>query len=713
MYTPTGMRHCPQCGAPHADNAERCATCGLVLALVRGHQAAQAPGAGAPRAQQPPQRTIIGGTQASLTDTVTMHPSELPVPHGTDITQRGHGFAHGHAATQFEPPGARPAPVRPQGTMMGIAPPRTGLHGTMIEPSPSGPPAPAAPAGYGAYPYPQAPASQRPGPTQQGGYAPPAPYAPPPQGPPSGGYTPPPSGSAFGGGAPRSRVQSTLLGVARPGIAPLNPGVAKEPEPEEDPSDYQPAEELGATYYSQKKSAAPRPIAPGDPLDPILGPQKKKFDKKMRLDLPVLIPPKDVRDQLRKKKRVEEVRESSSKKGLVIILVALVLAGGAVAFAFLWRTNPLTVQVRAGEGTKEVLDVQCPSCPNGTVLTLDGKTATVEDKRATLELPSTLAIGDTSLKVAIDRPGSGRDETINVKARVAYRVRPDLTMLEADKPAIQIVVEAMPGSKVMLDGSEIALRDGRAIQTLDITQDLEGDSLNPGNLDRKVSFSVTPPDGAEEKGVVAVSAVILPLSIEAPGPIIITDKSSFVLAGKTLPGAKIAAANNEIDVNGEGVFSREMNVLMVGSTTMEVRAKMPGKAPRLVRIKVERVANLEAAAADFKNRSPLDYAAYAANPDAAKGKPVMFEGTIVSSKIGAFSTTMVVKAQCDGGKPCPVRISLGAIERVKPDDTVRVFGFGSGSFTDPAAKPGEEAKVPAVSAAFILVEPAKAPSKKP
>lgn len=677
----------------------------------------------------------MGGTAASLTDTVTMHPSELPVPHGTEITQRGHGFAHAQAATQYgsaggpgatpqyDPPGARPgASARPQGTMMGIAPPRTGLHGTVIETSPVGmstqqghgqPQQAYGQQGYGqqgygqqqGYPPPASvpPGSHRPGPTQQGGYAPPQA-----QGPHGTAQNP------FGNGPPPSKPQSTLLGVARPGIAPLNPGVAKGDDGGDDPSDYQPADELGATYYSQKKAVAPRPIAPGDPLDPVLGLQKKKFDKKMRLDLPVLIPPKDVRDQLKKKKKVEEVQQSSSKKGLVIILVALLLAGGAVAFAFLWRANPLTVQVRAGEGTKEVLDVQCPSCPNGTVLSLDSRSATVEDKKATLDLPATLPLGDTTLKIGIDRPGSGRDETINVKARVAYRVRPDLTMLEADKPAIQIVVEAMPGSKVMLDGSEIALRDGRAIQTLDITQDLEGDSLNPGQLDRKVSFSVTPPDGNEEKGVVAVSAVILPLTIEAPSPIIITDKSSFVLAGKTLPGAKIAAANNEIDVNGEGIFSREMNVLMVGSTTMEVRAKMPGKAPRLVRIKVERVANLEAAAADFKNRSPLDYAGYAANPDAGKGKPVMFEGTVASSKIGAFSTTMVVQAKCEGGKPCPVRVSIGSIEHVKADDKIRVFGFGAGSWADPAAKPGEDAKVPALAAAFVLVEPAaKPPSKKP
>ncbi|MFO0618964.1 MAG: hypothetical protein U0414_40625 [Polyangiaceae bacterium] len=687
------MRHCPQCGAPHADTAERCATCGLVLALVRGHA-----GAGlAPRAPQGAQRTILGTQSAppnagqrasaadSLTDTVTMHPSELPIPHATEITQRGHGFgAH-------EPPGARPvAPVRPQGTMMGIAPPRTGLHGTVIQPP--------QPSGYAQ------PGAPTPGYSTQPGYAPHAPAA-----------SQPPH-NPFGSGPPPSRPQSTLLGVARPGIAPLNPGVQKEDDADavDASQDYQPPDELGATYYNQKKAAAPRPIVPGDPLDPILGPHKKKFDRKMRLDLPVLIPPKDVRDQLRKKRKAEEVASTGSKKGLLIILVALLLAGGAVAFAFLWRSNPLTVQVRAGEGTKEVLDVQCPSCPNGTVLSLDGKTATVDDHRATLELPSTLAIGDTTLKVAIDRPGSGRDETIPVKARVSYRVRPDLTMLEADKPAIQIVVEAMPGSKVMLDGSEIQLRDGRAIQTLDITSDLEGDSLNPGNLDRKVSFSVTPPDGSEEKGVVAVSAVILPLSIESPSPLIITDKSSFVLAGKTLPGAKIAAANNEIDVNSEGIFSREMNVLMVGSTTMEVRAKMPGKAPRLVRIKVERVASLEAAAADFKNRSPLDYAGYAANPDANKGKPVMFEGTVASSKIGAFSTTMVVHAKCDDGKLCPVRLATGAIEHVKPDDKIRVFGFGTGSWVDPAAKPGEDAKVPAVDVAFILVEPAaKPPGKKP
>jgi hypothetical protein len=625
------MRHCPQCGTPHPEAAQRCPTCGLNVAFVRHASAAGAPS-----------RTIVGGmTRDSdesgevpdLTDTVKMSPSELPEALNVTRLQGPRGKGGGDVAPLS---GAAPT----SRTMLGIAPPVS----------------------------------------RPGGDA-------------------PRIAEALEAGSPMSKPQGTLLGVARPGIAPLRPGVAKTPIDDEDasynhtPPGYTPAVELGATYY-KKGDAPPVPQMPPG-AQPAQG---RRFDKKMRLDKPVLVHPQEKRAQreaFEKKRRAE-----SSRRGLYIIVAALGLAACAVLFAFLWPSAaPLTVQVRAGEGGAEVLDVKCPSCPDGTVLSLEGKKATVQGHHAVLDLPTRLAIGDTGLHIAIDRPGNGRDETVRVTARVAYRVRPDLKPLEGDHPAIQIVVEAMPGSKVTLDGEEVPLRDGTAVRTIDVAKELAGTSASSTSLDRKVAFTVTPPDGAEEKGVVAVSATILPLVIDAPGPAIVTDQSTFVLAGKTLPGAEIAAAGRALDVAADGTFARTMNVSSVGATQIEVRAKMEGKAPRYTKISVERVASLDTAEAEFNAKKPLGYTDLVKDVDGAKGKPVVLEGEVADVRPQAYSTLVVlnVKSGCESGKVCSVRLEVGSLLQAKRDQHLRVFGTGAGSFSDPGAGSGA---VPVVDVAF-------------
>src|SRR5262249_60293277 len=81
-----------------------------------------------------------------------------------------------------------------------------------------------------------------------------------------------------------------------------------------------------------------------------------------------------------------------------------------------------------------------------------------------------------------------------------------------------------------------------------------------------------------------------------PPPHVITDGPSFVLAGQPIKGAEVLAAGRPITVHPDGSFAQVMNVSSVGATQIEVRAKMPGMAPRLTQIKVRRVESLEKAA---------------------------------------------------------------------------------------------------------------------
>jgi len=486
-------------------------------------------------------------------------------------------------------------------------------------------------------------------------------------------------------GAPPSRSGGTLLGVARPGIAPLRPGVQKTPViPEEaPPPSYRPLEELGATQHVARianrqglerpgleRQGAQAPRIKAEPAHPL---GKRRFDKAIRIDA-------------LKRDRDKRPAAPSSKRALWLLGLAPVLVVGAIAAVLLWPSAPpLKAQVRAAEGGAEVLDVTCDSCPDGTLLKVRDAEAKVLSGRATLPLVAPLAIGDTELKISVDRPASGRDELVSLAVRVAYRIRPDLTTLEADRPSLQIVIEAMEGATVSLDGEDVPLRQGHAIKTIDITKDVTDAASDAGaQLGRRISYVVKPPDGAEEKGVVAVSIPVLPLVIEAPGRAIVTEKATFLLAGRTAPGAEIVVAGRSLGITKDGTFSQTMNVSSVGATEIEVRAKTQGRAPRLVHVAVERVVSLESAIEGFQKRGPLDFATVTKGIDGAVGKAVALSGEVLEVRGQAGVNTIILRADspscAPSGPACVLRLLQGRTDiGVDRGAKIRAFGFVIGT----------------------------------
>jgi len=318
------------------------------------------------------------------------------------------------------------------------------------------------------------------------------------------------------------------------------------------------------------------------------------------------------------------------------------------------------------------------------------------------------------VRVAIDRPASGRDESVTLPVRVAYRIRPELGTLDGDKPSIQIVVDAMEGSLVTLDGEDVPLRDGRAAKSIDVSKEITGTSNDPAaQLSRKVSFTVTPPDGVEEKGAVAVTAPILPLALAAPGRAVVTDRSTFVLAGQTLPGAEIVVAGRSIGVTKDGAFNQTMNVSSVGTTQVEVRARMAGRAPRIVRFGVTRVTSLETAAADFMKESPLGYGALLDDPAAAQGKPVAISGEVVEARVQGAATLMVVQVSSpacktppapSGDKTCLVRLMQGRSDLgAQRGSAIRAYGTAVGTVAH------EGATLPDIDVSFSIIAESQTP----
>jgi hypothetical protein len=193
---------------------------------------------------------------------------------------------------------------------------------------------------------------------------------------------------------------------------------------------------------------------------------------------------------------------------------------------------------------------------------------------------------------------------------------------------------------------------------------------------------------------------VVPLRIDAPGPNIVTDRTTFVLAGHTAAGAELTVAGHPIAVKPDGSFAHVMSVSSTGATQIEVRASQTGKAPRIGTVAVERVATLEEASRRFRERKPVGHADIAADPGAAKGKPIIVSGEIMEVRRASYQTLAIVNVD-DGCKAsCLVRVVIGADAELKPGTRATFYGQVAGAFAPPSGNP-----LPEIDAAFFEVKP--------
>ncbi|WP_437903266.1 zinc-ribbon domain-containing protein [Sorangium sp. So ce327] len=666
--------HCPHCGRPVPEGSIACPHCGAALAPPGG--------AAGYYGMKPAARTMVGVT---LPDLLRQTPSAPAVPGGAGPGQAALPPMAGGPAAASRTIVGMPAAIFGAAPAQAQADPRL-AGGTLVV----GTPASVAPgARLDAHAAPTAPLHAAPSAPLHAAPASPLHAAP---GELRLDHTVP---IGPGLGAPRApvplpAVSRTLVGVARPGIAPLAPGAPADPEPDPElDARYQPAGELGATIAPARFRAPP-------------------------LQNPALMRPHRLKQRLPPPKG--ERRPRTSRRAVAVVVAGGVLALGAVLFALLWPSAPpVTARARADAGGREVIELRCDSCPDGTAVSIGEGRATTAGRVAQIPLASPLSVGENRMKVAIDRPGSGRDETVGVSIHVAYRIRPDLGTLQGERPSIQVVVEASKGTQVLLDGKEVALTSGRAIESIDVTDAVTGPSDETRTLTRQVPYTVTPPDGPREQGMVSVAVGIVPLTIESPGPSVVIDKESFVLAGRTARGAQIFAGAHPIAVRPDGTFAHVMNVSSVGATQFEVRAKMQGMAPRIAKLAVRRVDRLDTAAKEFAGRGPIGYAELAAGGKDSIGKPIALTGEALEVRRQGYATLILLSippasgckeggaaAASAGAAPrspeaCKVRLVHGADNPAQRGDILTAYG----SVAPPFVAPGG-AEIPEVQVEFTV-----------
>lgn len=398
------------------------------------------------------------------------------------------------------------------------------------------------------------------------------------------------------------------------------------------------------------------------------------------------------------------IKKANGVPAIVVVLIVfgvVAAVGGVTAFFALRGNRTLTAHPELDESGHESLRLGCPTCPDGTTVTLGTSTTQMDKNAAVLLLPAPLSIGDNELTVKIDRHGKGRTEDVKIHVPVAYRVRADLSTLASTPRAITVRVEAQPGSEVKIDDKPVALdAQGRGAYAIDLAKETEGTSDEQKTFDRKIPFAITAKGGKVETGELTARTAIVPLHLDAPGLLLVTDKATAPISGQTRPNATIAIGGQPVAVDAQGRFGVRVELPASGEKALEIVASSPPMAPRTVHATVVRTDSLETSAKAFESEMPaaIQFDAFGADPGSKTGARAIVEGEVVEARVTASHTVLLIdkRKTCPAKTQCLVRVLHGTDDAVARGDTVRAYGRVVGA----VAADGKQ--VPDIDASIVM-----------
>ena len=457
-----------------------------------------------------------------------------------------------------------------------------------------------------------------------------------------------------------------------PGIAPLNPGQAKLPS---------------------LASTAPVPVHSGPGDHPSSG------------SLPAAGAPAHGVHSARPSAQHSSRREAAAKPGIpALAAVSMVGAAGlfaaaAVVWLFYRGHGSLEARATAPADGKEQLELTCSACDDGTVARLDTGKATFAGHRASLPVSRPLRVGENPMTITLVAP-RGKQSFVDISVPVAFRVRGDTSGLDGPTPELRVLVSAVAGSTVTVDGKPVALNaEGEGRYVLDVSAEVTGLDASVKTLERQLPYVVTPANGAAQTGTVSLQAGITPLVIDAPGPSVLLETSNFVLAGRTSKAGALSVSDRPITVDPTGRFAQMMNVSAPGETTIIVRATSKETAPRLFPLRVKRVDSLAREAERVRQRATSNYAAIAEQAGTKRGWAVALDGIGVDARTENYNTVIVMDVQSGcAHAPCLARVTYGAPYTLTQGDKFSAFGEVVGLVDGPRSG----SKIPEIRADFLL-----------
>jgi hypothetical protein len=371
---------------------------------------------------------------------------------------------------------------------------------------------------------------------------------------------------------------------------------------------------------------------------------------------------------------------------LLLVAAALLLRG---------RGAPLSVKVVRTE-TGDALEVEVPGSPPGSKVRFAGSERALAAGRASFPLSAdALSLGENRLSIDVVDP-RGDVDTAEVKLLVDYRVRMDIAALSAEAPAVELVVDALPGSKVTVDGAALAL-DGRG-------HALKSYPIPPQTGQRfelRAKYHVALPAAAPVDGVAELSLPVTGLQIDRPGSDVVTDQSLVEVAGAVEPGAQVMIENRAIEVR-DGRFRHQAQLPQPGDYVLHVSARAPNKVPRLTEIRLRRVTDMTLAAASFKADATITYAKLMQNASHYRGQKVAFDGRVYNVEVReGRSVIQLLVLNCPSSERCPLWVDYPQATEATVSSWVRVLGTASGE-QQFRSKQGKVETVPSVQAQYVL-----------
>jgi hypothetical protein len=366
-------------------------------------------------------------------------------------------------------------------------------------------------------------------------------------------------------------------------------------------------------------------------------------------------------------------------------------------------SNNADVSARIMTGADgETLLFEVPDAREGSSIRFGGQEQPLVADKATFALASdSLRVGENVVLADVVTP-EGETSSARIVLSVFYRIWVDTSNLRVDKPTVDVMVTAVPGTKVALEGVDVPLDDqGRATKTypIDIRKPGKG-----GVIEHVVHYRMQPPTGEPVVDELHTRIAVAMMQIDRPGPDIVTDRENVEIAGAVGRDTQVDIDGTAVSVK-DGRFVYTLALPKAGDYKPRVTAKSTGKIPYAVTLNIKRVRDLAQAAREFSFDKDLSYAKVAAAPTQYRGQAIAMEGRVYATVPRAGSSVIQMLARpCPSAQRCSVWVVDPQGTDVSVDRFVRVLGIVDGEQQFRSEK-NEIVTVPKIIARFVL--PAK------
>jgi hypothetical protein len=261
-----------------------------------------------------------------------------------------------------------------------------------------------------------------------------------------------------------------------------------------------------------------------------------------------------------------------------------------------------------------------------------------------------------------------------------------------------VVVDALPGSEVMLDGEPLALdADGHGEREYPLPEA----QADASAYQKEVRYRVRLPEATPEEGVVRVRVPYAQMQLDRPGTEVLTEHDAIEIAGAVHSGASVTIDGQAVHVR-EGRYVHRYPLPEPGAYTPRILTRQAGRAPHVLTIRIERVEDMAAVAASFHPDPGITYARIQQNPGIYRGQKIAVEGRVYNVSVeGGRSDVQILVRDCPRGQRCPLWVGYPAAAEVTVDDWVRVLGTVGGE-QQFRSETNRVIAVPRVDAQFLL-----------